>query len=271
MPASHRSRSTRSSTARGAAGRTVGCPPWWWGSTSRRSPRPGSITTGMTVVFEIAEVAEVQAFPGMRRGSAGHVRRRPPRWKTSASARRAREIWIRGDRAEILARRWTRRGRATRSPRRRRPPSSTPWSFLTVSQTFGFMRSLAVASALLVIGGVAVYFDARRRGRVLGSAFARRMGLTRRQHRRALLAEVLAGVGVGLLAGVARRPGRRRGGARAHRPAPVGQSARPPPTRDRGCSSGSGSPPWSSVGSAAAVTQRVTDRDDPLEVLRGGS
>ena len=141
----------------------------------------------------------MQAFPGMRRGS--------PAMFVAASALEdlglstlIRETWIRGERAEILST----LDEASTSYEETATTTQVVdgVAFLTVSRTFGFMRSLGVAAALLVVGGVAVYFDARRRGRVLGYAFARRMGLTRRQHRRALLAEVLAGVGVGCWLGL---------------------------------------------------------------------
>ena len=41
-------------------------------------------------------------------------------------------------------------------------------AFLTVSWTFGFLQSLGLSAGLLVVGGLAVYLDARRRQRLLG-------------------------------------------------------------------------------------------------------
>ncbi len=226
----------------------------------------GIITAG-TTRFEIAEVAEVQAFPGMRRGS--------PAMFVAASAledlglsTRFRETWIRGDRAEILS--TLDEARTSYEETTTADHVVDAVSFLTVSQTFGFMRSLAVASALLVVGGVAVYFDARRRNRVLAYAFARRMGLTRRQHRRALLAEVLAGVGVGCWLGLVVALV---GAGLAHQrldPLPL---VRPDPLLRPaiGLSVGLGVAALVVAWIAAAIAQRATDRDDPLEVLRGGT
>src|SRR3546814_6894365 len=65
------------------------------------------------------------------------------------------------------------------------------------------MLSLGVAAGLLVLGGVAVYLDARRRDRILAHAFMRRMGLRRRQHRGALMVELTASVLVGCWIGLA--------------------------------------------------------------------
>lgn len=226
----------------------------------------GIVTFG-TTRFEIAEIAEVQAFPGMRRGS--------PAMFVAASAledlglsTRVRETWIRGERAEILST----LDEASTSYEETTTADGVvdAVAFLTVSRTFGFMRSLAVASALLVVGGVAVYFDARRRSRVLAYAFARRMGLTRRQHLRALLAEVLAGVGVGcwlglvvalVAAGVAHE---RIDPLPALRPDPLLRPA-------TALLVGLGLAALVVASIAAAIAQRVTDRDDPLDVLRGGT
>ena len=78
---------------------------------------------------------------------------------------RVRETWVRGERADILR---TLDGAGTGYEE----PITVAQvvdgvSFLTVSCTFGFMQSLGARPPLLVVGGVAVYFDARRRSRVL--------------------------------------------------------------------------------------------------------
>jgi putative ABC transport system permease protein len=225
----------------------------------------GIETTG-TTRFEIAEVAEVQAFPGMRRGS--------PAMFVAASALEdlglippVREIRIRGGRTEILSA----LDEAGTSYEETTTAAQVVESvqFLAVAQTFGFMRSLAVASALLVVGGVAVYFDARRRSRLLGYAFLRRMGLTRQQHRRALLAEVLAGVGAGCWLGLV--VALVAAGVALERIDPL-PSVRPDPLLQpaTGLLVGLGLAALVVAAIAAGIAQRVTDRDDPLEVVRGG-
>jgi putative ABC transport system permease protein len=226
----------------------------------------GIETTG-TTHFEIAEVAEVQAFPGMRRGS--------PAMFVAASALEdlglippVREIRIRGGRTEILSA----LDEAGTSYEETTTAAQVVDSvqFLTVAQTFGFLRSLAVASALLVVGAVAVYFDARRRSRVLAYAFVRRMGLTRQQHQRALLAEVLAGVGVGCWLGLV--VALVAAGVALDRIDPL-PSVRPDPLPRpaTGLMVGLGLAALVIAAIAAAIAQRATDRDDPLEVLRGGT
>jgi putative ABC transport system permease protein len=225
------------------------------------------IITATTTRFEIAEVAEVQAFPGMRRGS--------PAMFVSASAledlgltTRIRETWIRGDRAEILS---TLDDTGTSYEETTTATQVVDGvAFLTVSRTFGFMRSLGVAAALLVVGGVAVYFDARRRSRVLAYAFARRMGLTRAQHQGALLGEVLAGVGVGCWLGLAVALV---GAGIAHeRIDPLPLVLPDPILRPAtGTMVALGLAALVVAAIAAAVAQRTIDRDDPLDVLRGGA
>ena len=230
------------------------------------SVEAGIVTAG-TTKFHIAEVAELQAFPGMRRPS--------PAVFVAASAlddlglsTRFRETWIRGERDEILSKLDAANTSYAETATTTQVVDGV--SFLTVSQTFGFMRSLGVAAALLVVAGVAVYFDARRRGRVLAYAFARRMGLTRRQHRRALLAEVLAGLGVGCWLGLA--VALVGAGIALDRIDPLPLLQPDPLLRPA---------TWLMVGLglaalvvasvAAAIAQRTTDRDDPVEVLRAGT
>src|SRR3546814_5214214 len=73
----------------------------------------------------------------------------------------AREVWIRGDNDETTA---ALRAAGLRFEEVRRAAEVADGAtFLTVSWTFGFMLSLGVAAGLLVLGGVAVYLDARRR------------------------------------------------------------------------------------------------------------
>lgn len=162
-----------------------------------------SIANGADVAttdLAIEQVAEVTAFPGMKRGT--------PTVFVSASALddlglaggETTETWIRGDRERSLAA-LTAAG-VSFSEDRRFDDVVDRASFLTVSWTFGFMQSLGTAAGALVVGGVAFTLDARRRGRVLGYAFARRMGLTRATHRRALLAELAATVVVGCCLGL---------------------------------------------------------------------
>jgi putative ABC transport system permease protein len=226
-----------------------------------------AIVTAGPTRFEIAQVADVPAFPGMRRGS--------PAMFVAASALEdlglstlIRETWIRGERSEILS---TLDAASTSYEETATTTQVVDGvAFLTVSRTFGFMRSLGVTAALLVVGGVAVYFDARRRGRVLGYAFARRMGLTRRQHRRALLAEVLAGVGVGCWLGLVVALV---GAGFAHERIDPLPSVRPDPLLRPATGLMVGLALAALVVSAiaAAIAQRTTDRDDPLDVLRAGT
>lgn len=220
-----------------------------------------------TTEFGIDQVADVEQFPGMRRGSAAMF--------VDAAALDelglrsfSREVRIRGDRDEILA---TLNDAGTAYEEVTTGDAVVDGAaFLTVSQTFGFLRSLAVASGLLVIAGVAVYLDARRRGRVLAYAFARRMGLTPRGHRRALLIELLAGIGVGCWLGLVAAVV---GAGLAHERLDPLPTIRPDPLLRLATPLLVGLAVAAVVVAAvaAALAQRATDRDDPLEVLRAGT
>jgi putative ABC transport system permease protein len=226
----------------------------------------GIATTG-TTRLTLEPVPGVHAFPGMKRGS--------PTVFVAASAlrdaelrTRAGELWVAGDRDEILAA-LDAAGTDFYEPLTRAMVVDQV-AFLTVSWTFGFMQSLGVAAGALVIGGVAVHLDARRRGRVLGYAFARRMGLTRRRHRWALLVELVASVVVGCWLGLGLGLV---GAALAHQRLDPAPGFRPDPLFRPAIVLAAAVAAVAVVvaGVAAVLAQRRTDRDDPVEVLRAGT
>jgi putative ABC transport system permease protein len=215
---------------------------------------------------EVERVDGVDAFPGMRPSR--------PTVIVVASAVEdleltdgVTEVWVAGDRDRVIEA-YTDAGIGHREARAVDQVVDRA-SFLTVSWTFGVMQALGVVAGILVVGGMALYLDARRRSRVLGYAFARRMGLSRAAHRRVLLAELVASVVVGCWLGL----GAAVVGARLAygRIDPLPGLAPAPLLRPA---------VWLSVAlavgavvvatAAAALAQRRTDRDDPLEVLRAG-
>jgi putative ABC transport system permease protein len=225
-----------------------------------------AIRSGRTGRFTIEQVTGVDAFPGMRRQTATII--------VAASAlegiapgRPTSEAWIRGDHDDVVAE-LAAAGFPVNETRRFTTVVDRA-SFLTVSWTFGFTQSLGVAAGVLTLGGVALYLDARRRGRVLGYAFARRMGLARRTHRRAVLAELAASVVVGCWLGLgvalvgAGMAYRRIDPVPDYRPDPL---LRPAVGVVVALALGA----VVVAGLAAAWAQRRTDRDDPVEVLRAG-
>jgi putative ABC transport system permease protein len=227
----------------------------------------GGITATRTVRFTIEQVAHVDAFPGLKRGS--------PTMYIAASAiadldarPTTTEAWIRGDRDATLAVLETAGTPFVED--RRAGDVADQASFLTVSWTFGFMQSLGIAAGMLVIGGIAVHLEARRRGRVLGYTFARRMGLGRSQHRRALFVELAASVVVGSWLGLAAALAGARLAYGLIDPVP---GFRPDPLL-RPATAVIVVVAVAAVALtvvAAGLAQRRTDRDDPAEVLRAGA
>jgi putative ABC transport system permease protein len=168
--------------------------------TDLAGPIDAGIEDAGTARITIEPVAEVAAFPGMKRSE--------PTVYVDAAALdgldidgAVNEAWISGDREmaldELVA------AGAGFSEGRNATEVADSSSFLTVSWTFGFMQSLGISAGLLVLGGVAVYLDARRRDRLLGYTFMRRMGLGTGQHRRTLVVELTASVLVGCWGGLA--------------------------------------------------------------------
>jgi putative ABC transport system permease protein len=230
-------------------------------------PVEAGIVTEGTARFTAVPVADVQAFPGMKRVTPTIFVATTALDDLDVELSRS-ETWIRGDRDSILAS--LDDAGVTYQEERRVTDVVDQASFLTVSWTFGFMQSLGLAAGVLVVGGLAVYLDARRRGRVLGYAFARRMGLTRRQHRRALLVELTASVVVGCWLGL----GIALAGAwlAYARIDPV-PGFRPDPLLRPALAVGAALAALALVVAAlaAVLAQRRTDRDDAVEVLRAGA
>jgi putative ABC transport system permease protein len=220
-----------------------------------------------TTDLAVEQVAEVSAFPGMKRGT--------PTVFVSAAALDDRglaggettETWVRGDRGRSLAALTAAGVEFTED--RRFDDVVDRASFLTVSWTFGFMQSLGIAAGVLVVGGVAFTLDARRRGRVLGYAFARRMGLTPATHRRALLAELAAtvvvgcGLGLGLAAAGTRLAYGRIDPVPDFQPDPLLRPALAVMALLAGLA-------VVVTALGAVLGQGRADRDDPMEVLRAG-
>ena len=98
------------------------------------------------------------------------------------------QVWIDGD-ADGVSRAFVRAGNQVRFVTTTEGVLDQT-SFLTVAWTFGFMQALGVLVGLITVGGLLLYLDTRQRSRRVSYAFLRRMGLTRRAHRRSIIAEV---------------------------------------------------------------------------------
>jgi putative ABC transport system permease protein len=219
-----------------------------------------------TTWFTVEPLTGVSAFPGMQKPKATVF--------VAASALdgldldgERHEAWISGDRDQTLT---VLQGAGTSyTEERTRAAVADGASFLTVSWTFGFMQSLGLAAGLLVLGGAAIYLDARRRDRLLGYAFMGRMGLRRDQHRRALVVELTASVvvgcwmGLGVALAAAWLAHERIDPVPAYRPDPLLRAAVAVVAALAVTS-------VIIAATAAVLAQRRTDRDDPVEVMRAG-
>lgn len=178
------------------------------------------------------------------------------------------EVWVRGDPDAIHAE--LEESRTGFQEVRTLSGIADRAAFRTVAWTFGFLQVIGISAGLLVVGGLAVYLDARSRHRLLGYALMRRMGLRRAQHRRALGMELAASVLVGAVVGLGIAAV---GAALAYehidpvpgfQPAPVLRIAVPMIA-------------FLAVATAlltivaTALGQQRLDREDPVEVLRGGA
>jgi putative ABC transport system permease protein len=217
--------------------------------------------------FTIDPIDGVRTFPGMRLPKPTvFVRQDALADLTLVTGRR--EVWIAGNRDATLQ---ALEGAGLGYVEDRQVGEVVDGaSFRTVTWTFGFMQSLGASAGLLALGGVVVYLDARRRERLLGYAFMRRMGLGRVQHRRALTVELLASVVVGTCVGLASAV---TAAWLAHDRVDPVPRFQPDPLLLPAAPLIVGLAALSLVVVlvAAALAQRRVDRDDPVEVLRAGT
>lgn len=76
-------------------------------------------------------------------------------------------------------------------------------NFLGVSFTFGYLGALAAFIAVIGLAGLLLYVETRQRARTAAYIFARRMGLSRREHARAIRRELGVLLAVGIAVGAA--------------------------------------------------------------------
>jgi putative ABC transport system permease protein len=154
---------------------------------------PASVTiAGYTVPLDVVGTATV--FPGQGPGptviaSADGLRSVLDRHGASVGLRGAHdETWVRGDpetaRAFLLSSGADATAIATADARLETPVyRSLAWSFV-------FMELISVVTGVIALIGVLLYLQARQRARDISYALMRRMGMTARIHRAAVVAEV---------------------------------------------------------------------------------
>lgn len=145
----------------------------------------------------IDAVARIDVFPGMSSARPLVVVHRET--LEALGAVPSIELWYRGD-VDRFFTELDRAGVAVRFTYSTNAVADQS-SFATVAWAFGFMQSLGVIAGLITVGGLLLYLDTRQRARKVSYAFLRRMGLSRRSHRRSLLAELVATLVTGCLIG----------------------------------------------------------------------
>ena len=147
-------------------------------------------------------VARVDAFPGLfsLRSLVVLDERLTERLRgPNPLARGWAELWARGDRRSVLNALAERGCRCTWRCRRRR--SGDIPAFSATIGTFTLVNALGAVAAVLVLVSMLAYVRARQRSQFVAYALSTRMGLTHRDHHRALALELRSTIGTGLAAG----------------------------------------------------------------------
>jgi putative ABC transport system permease protein len=145
--------------------------------------------------MRVRRVGTVRAFPGMQGEGPVLVTSRVALIDALAQAGgtlsrfdRVEELWGRGDPGHVL-----REMRRAGIPMQRQVTAeevrSTP-AFLSLSWTYDLLQALGVLSGILALVGIVLYLQTRQRSREVAYAIARRMGMTRRSHRRSIALEL---------------------------------------------------------------------------------
>jgi predicted lysophospholipase L1 biosynthesis ABC-type transport system permease subunit len=162
----------------------------------------GGLPPGRTIDFAPAHVPDLTldpfagaiAFPGMSTDTLVVVDQAA---LERLGFRATTELWTKGDPQRIVDAYGDQKIRYLK--RRDRVIDAT--SFASVQWTFGYLQALGLTLALIGVGGLLLYLDTRQRERVVAYAFVRRMGLSRRGHRRSVLIEVALTLGSGYVLG----------------------------------------------------------------------
>ena len=100
------------------------------------------------------------------------------------------ELWIKGDEQSIFDA-LNSNELVVNSSRSAADVEDAP-SLRSLTWTFGFLQALGLLSGMIAVIGLVLYLQSRQQAREVSYALARRMGLTRGDHRRAIGAELLA-------------------------------------------------------------------------------
>ena len=143
----------------------------------------------------VRRVGAVDAFPGMQGAGPVLVTSREALVNslelaggTLSRFDRVEELWARGEPGRVL-REMRRAGVPIQGQITAEEVRSAP-AFVSLSWTYDLLQALGVLSGILALVGIVLYLQTRQRSREVAYAIARRMGLTRRSHRRSIALEL---------------------------------------------------------------------------------
>jgi putative ABC transport system permease protein len=155
-----------------------------------------------TTTVRVADVGTARWFPGRRLRQPMLVVDRSRLPAVDAHAGSVGELWTRGTVEPARAALAAQDARVFFDPKDRDSTFEVA-NFVGVSWTFGYLTALAALVGSVAIGGLLLYLETRQRSRLASYVLGGRMGLTRRLHRRSLLAELAVLLGLAWVTGAA--------------------------------------------------------------------
>ena len=111
------------------------------------------------------------------------------------------QLWAKGDSASILSS-LRKTGSIIEGSEALADETRQLPQFTSLRWGLGFLQALGIMTGLIALGGIVLYLESRQRSREVAYALARRMGLTRSDHRRSVALELAAMLSVGVVLGV---------------------------------------------------------------------
>ena len=162
-------------------------------------PSTAVIQFGPQRLLNYRAVGTASSFPGMKGGNLLVITRRDTLLARDLTG--IDQVWAKGDAAAnlrtLLRGHYTIAGTDALADETRTLPQ-----FTSLRWTLGYLQALGVMTALIALGGIVLYLQSRQRAREVAYALARRMGLSPGEHRRSVVLELVAMLGIGVILGI---------------------------------------------------------------------